>query len=115
MAELLTLLRLLAPGLVFGVLDRSRGRAVGRSSVLAGLGAASPACADLVHWIFAGTVPVAREGLLAQSWAAEAIAAVLALTMPAVVRFAWDVRGRTRIAALTRERVRLVAEWGAGT
>ena len=111
MAELLTLLRLLAPALIVSVLDRSRNRAVGRASVLAGLGVALPACADLAHWAFAGVVPVARDGLLAPAWAAETLAAVLALAMPAMVRSAWEVRGRTRIAALTRERARLVAEW----
>lgn len=111
MAELLTLLRLLAPGLIVSVLDRSRNRAVGRASVLAGLGVAFPACADLVHWAFAGVVPGLRDGLLAPAWAAEIIAAVLALAMPALVRLAWEVRGRSRVAALTRERARLVAEW----
>ena len=67
LAELLTLLRLLAPGLIASLFDRSRGRAIGRASLLAGLGVALPACADLVHWVFTGAIPAVHDGLLARA------------------------------------------------
>ena len=111
MAEFWTLLRLLAPALLVALADGTRGRGVARASLLAGLGVSLPACADLLHRVLGGAATGAASGLLPRAWAAEAVAAALALALPTLVRLAWETRARARVALLSRERAQLVAQW----
>lgn len=105
--------QLLAPGAVVAVFDRSRGKAFSRAALLAGLAVATPALTDLLRAPFGG-VGTDHAGLLPIAWAAQAVAVVLCLAVPTLVRLTRDVRARAGLARLVRERAGIAAEWGEG-
>ena len=112
MAELLALLRLLAPALLLLPLDRAQGRGLSRATLLAGLAVALPAAGDVMRAAFGQPLHPDRAGLLRLAWTAQGLAILLALVMPAIVRAAWDTRTRAGTARLLRERTRLIEDYG---
>lgn len=106
-------LMLLAPGLVFLILDEQEGKPVARAMLMFGLAASTePIRSAWITGSELGWDRVMDTQAIMMAWLAAAIGWLLANALPVLIGLAVDASHQARAEALRDTRATLVRDWG---